>query len=305
MKKRLALFDLGTNTFNLLVCDVANGEFTKIYDTKIPVKLGEGGLANNKLLPQAMERGIMALRNTMYEVTQLGCDSILAIGTAALRSADNAQDFINQVKTELKIDIDIIDGAREAELIYKGVKHSHMLTDDLDLIMDIGGGSIEFIIGNNHEVKKLFSFNAGVAKLLRIFNPEDPITAENIKAIHDYLDNEFEPLKEAISEFKPKRLIGSSGSFDSVRDMIMAAEHLHQRINNQHVSFELFNEIHKTVSTSSKDQRFEVPGLISMRVDYIVIAVVLMKYVMTSFKFEGFTQCDYSLKEGLLSENLH
>jgi exopolyphosphatase/guanosine-5'-triphosphate,3'-diphosphate pyrophosphatase len=304
MKKRLALFDLGTNTFNLLVCDVENGSFTEIYNTKFPVKLGEGGLANNLLLPRAMERGIMALRTAVYEITNLGCDSVLAIGTAALRDAKNAKDFTDSVMEHLNIDIEIIDGLREADLIYKGVRASNVLTQDCDLIMDIGGGSVEFILGNKDEAFKVFSFNAGVAKLLQKFDPTEPILTGEISKIHAFLDTTFAPLIEAVKTHKPNRLVGSSGSFDSVRDMIVESKTLASKLSEHMVSRELFREIYDSVISKTKEERFEIPGLVPLRVDYIVMAVILMDYIQNKFAFNGFIQCDYALKEGLLIENL-
>lgn len=304
MKKRLALFDLGTNTFNLLVCDVGNGTFTEVYKTKFPVKLGEGGLANNLLLPRAMERGIMALRTAVYEVTNLGCDSVIAIGTAALREAKNAKEFTDSVLEQLNIDIEIIDGLREAELIYKGVKASDVLNKHCDLIMDIGGGSVEFILGTQDEALEVFSFNAGVAKLLRKFNPEEPITTHTIQKIHQFLDSTFEPLITAVKQHKPSRLVGSSGSFDSVRDMILESNELASQLSEQRVSRPLFREIYSSIISKTKEERFEIPGLVPLRVDYIVMAVILMDYIQSTFSFDGFIQCDYALKEGLLIENL-
>jgi exopolyphosphatase/guanosine-5'-triphosphate,3'-diphosphate pyrophosphatase len=304
MKKRLALFDLGTNTFNLLVCDVGDGSFTEVYKTKFPVKLGEGGLANNLLLPRAMERGIMALRTAVYEITNLGCDSVLAIGTAALREAKNAKEFTDTVMEQLNIDIEIIDGLREADLIYKGVRASTVLTEACDLIMDIGGGSVEFILGNKHEAYEVFSFNAGVAKLLRKFEPEEPISKENIDKIHSFLDTTFAPLHLAVLKHKPCRLVGSSGSFDSVRDMILESKDLTDKLDESRVTIDLFKEIYQSVISKTKEERFEIPGLVPLRVDYIVMAVILMDYIQSKFNFDGFIQCDYALKEGLLIENL-
>lgn len=304
MKKRLALFDLGTNTFNLLVCDVGDGSFTEVYKTKFPVKLGEGGLANNLLLPRAMERGIMALRTAVYEITNLGCDSVLAIGTAALREAKNAKEFTDTVMEQLNIDIEIIDGLREADLIYKGVQASHVLNSHCDLIMDIGGGSVEFILGNKNEAFEVFSFNAGVAKLLRKFNPEEPISNETIDKIHSFLDSTFAPLLSAVKQHKPSRLVGSSGSFDSVRDMIVESKELAPKLSEQMVSRNLFQEIYQSIISKTKEERFEIPGLVPLRVDYIVMALILMDYIQNKFNFDGFIQCDYALKEGLLIENL-
>lgn len=304
MKKRLALFDLGTNTFNLLVCDVENGSFTEVYKTKFPVKLGEGGLANNLLLPRAMERGIMAMRTAIYEITNLGCDSVLAIGTAALREASNAHEFTDRALKELNIDIEVIDGLREADLIYKGVRASNVLNSDCDLVMDIGGGSVEFILGNKDEAHKVFSFNAGVAKLLRKFDPDEPISEKSIEEIHVFLDKVFAPLSAEVAKYKPVRLVGSSGSFDSVRDMILGAEELAPILHEHKVSGTLFKEIYNSIISKTKEERFEIPGLVPLRVDYIVMAVILMDYVQTKFGFDGFVQCDYALKEGLLIENL-
>lgn len=305
MKKRLAIFDLGTNTFNLLVVDLKGGKFSKVYTNKQAVKLGQGGLSDGFLKDDAQKRAFMSIKDSMTEIANLGTDLVVAIGTSALRSAKNGPQFIKRVEDQLNLEIEVVDGIREAELVYKGVKYSGILNEDIDLIMDIGGGSVEFIIASNNEVKELFSFRTGVARLLHRFDPSDPIKEEEIKAIYDDSKKAFQPLFEKLKEYKIHRFIGSSGSFDSILEMLAAKKGISKRQAGNVISYEDYSMIRELIIKATKDERFKLPGLIPMRVDYIVMAVILISLVMEEVGINVIHQCDYSLKEGVLAENLN
>ncbi len=140
---RYALIDLGTNTCNLLISNIlTNGQSETIYDRKLPVKLGRGGIQKDILLPDAIERGLTALQNHAKTIRSFEVEKIKVIGTSALRGAKNQDLFIEKVKNLLGWEIEIISGELEAELIFRGVSLS--LPEDIGkyLVVDIGGGSI-------------------------------------------------------------------------------------------------------------------------------------------------------------------
>src|SRR6202012_891884 len=148
MDKRVAVMDLGTNTFHLLIAegDAANPHILlKITE---PVKLGEGGINKGIIQPAAYARGVNAMEQFHRQIAQHKVDELKAIATSALRSASNGNAFIHEVKQKTGIRIETINGDKEADNIYKGVKAGTCLSQQNSLIVDIGGGSIEFILGN-------------------------------------------------------------------------------------------------------------------------------------------------------------
>lgn len=302
---RIAVIDCGTNTFNLLVVDVNGSFFKSIYSSKIPVKLGEGGINNQIINEIPFDRGISALQQFNEKIKSLHVDHVYAFATSAIRDAQNGTDFKNKVFTNTGISISIIDGNKEADLIYKGNKLAVALSDKPSLIMDIGGGSTEFIIGNKDHVFWKKSYQLGAARLLEKLKPSDPIAEHEIEVFNTYLLNELTELDKAVDEFKPHELIGSSGAFDSVVEMI------HGELNGEpfvksktefEVSVHDFNLIAAKVIASTLAERKLMKGLVEMRVDMMVVSCLLIHFVMERYLLKGIRVSTYSLKEGALYE---
>lgn len=302
----VAIIDLGTNTFNLLVAEIESGKKHKILlNTKLPVKLGEGGLAKNFITPQAFERGIRAIEQHLLNASKYSPEKVFAFATSAVRSAQNGKEFTNEIKQRFNIDVEVIDGDREAELIYKGVREAVPLNENISLIMDIGGGSTEFILANKNEIFWKYSFNLGAARLLEKFNPSDPILLCEVDAICNYLKAELVPLFSALEKFPAAELIGSSGSFDSLAEMIAHKFYNPDILNNTtHYTFNLddFYHIHDILLKSTKEERLNMKGLVSMRVDMIVISSIFIHLILQECKLSKMRLSTYSLKEGVLAE---
>src|ERR1051325_1265268 len=159
---RIAIIDLGTNTFNLLVADVmSRGEFKTIFSTKIAVKLGEGGIGRRTIVPAAFDRGINALRSHRAIIDKLKAQKIIAFATSAIRSAQNGAKFVAAAKKEAGVEIQVSPGEGEAELIAAGVRLALDIGEAPALILDIGGGSNECIIATRDTILWKQSFEMG------------------------------------------------------------------------------------------------------------------------------------------------
>lgn len=303
----IAIIDCGTNTFHLLIVSTrAHHQFEIIFKKNIAVKLGEDGITTQQISPLPFQRGISALRFFKKEIEKHHVKKTVAFATAAIRNAKNGQDFMKQVLAETGIAIQIIDGLKEAELIYHGVKRAvSSFGKDKYLVMDIGGGSIEFIIANKAKIFWHHSFELGAALLLEKFNPSNPIKKEEIVTIEKYLDKELALL---FSEFKAAKiahpvLVGSSGSFETFAEMIanqfFTPEILTRKIEYE-IDIKLYRTIHKQLIESNSDQRKKMKGIIPMRVDMIVVASVLLNYVINKLKIEKLILSTYALKDGML-----
>ena len=150
---RNAILDFGTNTFNLLIVEDGNGrELNIIHISKEPVKLGRGGIHRKIITEDAFLRGIKAIENHFQRIKEFGAEKTYAFATSAIRDANNGKAFIREVKDKFNLYVNVIPGEREAELIYKGVRMSCGFSDETVLILDIGGGSNEFIIANKKQI---------------------------------------------------------------------------------------------------------------------------------------------------------
>jgi len=305
---RVAILDLGTNTFNMLIADISSDhKYTRVYNSKVPVKLGEGGINDNYITEAAFERGLLALKNQIIALKNHGCERAIAFGTSALRDATNGQDFVDTVKQTYDLNVQIIDGDREAQMICKGVQMSLDLGKDKSLIMDIGGGSTEFIIANRDQIFWKRSYKLGVSRLIQWLKPSDPITEDEIEKLKSHLNAQLGELFTQCRQHGIKQLVGSSGSFDSLADMI-SIKHTGNPLSDELTSFDIniadFDEIRQKILASTKEQRLEMRGLHRIRVDFIVMAVVLINLVVDGANIRSMKQSAYALKEGILFDVL-
>lgn len=306
---RIAIIDLGTNTFNLLVAEIAaNHSYKIIFNTKIAVKLGEGGINTNIITPAPFQRGVDAMQQHLKTAEKYNATRIFAFATSAVRSAKNGNDFVAAIKKQTGIEVTIISGEKEAELIYGGVRQALDIGIEKALVMDIGGGSTEFILANNNHIFWKSSFNLGVARLLEKFSTSDPITSTEILAITNYLHQQLLPLHEAVKKYPVKELIGSSGSFDTFAEIISFKKNTALDLSKQtEYAYDLadFEEIYEELIASTKQQRMQTPGIIEMRVDMIVVAAVFTNYVLKNYRLSSMKLSTYALKEGVIAEMIN
>jgi exopolyphosphatase / guanosine-5'-triphosphate,3'-diphosphate pyrophosphatase len=299
-----AIIDCGTNTFNLLIAELdIYGKYKILLNTKKSVKLGEGGLINNRITPNAFKRGIDTFCEFVELAESYNADSIKAFATSAVRSSINGPEFVKTVLEKTKIIIQVLNGDTEAQYIFKGVNLAIGKINSPVLIMDIGGGSTEFIIAEDEKVLWKKSFDLGASRLLQEFNPQDPITPDEIQKIKDYFKEILQPLAARIKKNPVQTLIGCSGSFESLADLIRH-EKSEFSLNGHLYQFEIddFRNQHKKLIASTESQRRQMPGLVEYRVDTIVFATILIRHVIKRFKIDNLYYSSYSLKEGILAD---
>ncbi len=298
MAKKYAVIDLGTNTFHLLVAQkLTNESFKEIHRQRFYVKLAESGIET--IGAAALERGFHALKTFRETLDQLEITKVKAIGTAALRTASNGGAFIQAVKEKYDIDIKLIDGNREAELIYKGTILAIPFSAKNHLIMDIGGGSVEFIIANQKTILWAQSFPIGVAVLFKKFHHSDPITALEVNNLETFLNNSLTPLYEALQQFPCTTLVGASGTFD-VLEFILAKDQSTK--NHAFVAVKDFAPLYQTLLQSTESERYKMAEVPDTRADMIVVAMILIDFILDKVGITEIIVSNFALKEGVLSE---
>lgn len=294
-----AVIDIGTNTFHLLIGEVKNDITEITFKQTIAVKLGEGGgISRGEIIPAAYSRGLAALKVFSEEIHTRNITTVKATATAAIRDAKNGLDFIKDVYQLTQITIDVIDGLQEAFYIYQGAKSSGILTEEKALLMDIGGGSVEFIICNKDQIFWKDSFRLGAARLISDFY-NNPLSETDIKKLSDHFKNTLLPLFNTLKEHQPKILIGTAGAFDSFRD-ITEQKDLEESIIFNFNQKNFFDLLEKIIH-STHEERLHIKGLIPLRTDMILMASVLTKFILLNSGITETKACSYSLKEGLLS----
>jgi exopolyphosphatase/guanosine-5'-triphosphate,3'-diphosphate pyrophosphatase len=300
---RRAVIDLGTNTFHLLIATVEPSDRIEVlYRERIFVKLAKDGIET--IGPEPFQRGMSALRHFArligeYEVTQ-----VTAIGTAALRTASNGELFIRTAELETGIAVRLISGDVEADLITAGVLAALPPLTDSILIMDIGGGSTEFIIASAEGVHWRESFPVGVAVLAHHFHRQDPIGESELRELEEHLSRQLSRLATALAEYPATQLVGAAGTFDALVGMLGTAGE-EKTPTSHRLPLEQLARLHFSLLTTTEAERLAFPGLPPERADLIVVALVLLRFVLRLAGIERVTVSDYAMKEGiLLSETL-
>lgn len=295
---RIAAIDLGTNTFHLIIAEKENDKIEIIYKTSSPVRLGEGRLNDNIIIDAAFDRGLKQLKEFSNTLKEFNVTQCRTTGTSAIRSASNGQDFVKQVKLETGIDIDIISGDEEAALIFEGVKASGSISGN-SLIMDIGGGSTEFILCNNDGLIWKKSYNIGAARLMQKYFHSDPLSRVDEENIMKHLREELSDLQNICAEYKPETLIGSAGAFETFAGMLYPDLDT-KKIKSAQIDFRSYRELAAKFLTSTHAERENMPGLIPLRVDMIVMAALLTNYVLEISAIKAIKLSTYDLKMGVL-----
>lgn len=295
--KRIAVIDLGTNTFNLLIADVLATTFDIVHSEKEGVALGMGGINEGLIANDAFQRGVNTMNRFYKKCQALKVKEIRAFGTSALRGAKNSGDFLNTVKNQTQIDIQIISGEDEATLIYRGVKWSYDFNERAT-IMDIGGGSTEFIIADANGIEAKVSLDIGVSRIFQDLTLNDPLTKDDILKVENWLDARS---KGFFENRMCDILIGASGSFETFHEMIHKTP-FPPGIASQEIDMEELNRILDWILASNQQERDEHQFIIPIRKKMAPIAAVKTRWVMKNLDIKRVFVSPCSLKEGGLMQ---
>ncbi len=293
---------MGTNTFHLMVAAIDEFGFKILLKEKVAVRLGKGGISHGIITEDAQERALQTLKAFKKIIDKEEVFATHATGTSAMRNAKNGQELADKIHEETSIQVRIISGTEEAELIYFGVKKALKIGDSTNLVVDIGGGSVEFIICNNNAVFWVGSFEIGAQRMLDLFHQSDRIEKEEIEKLNAYLEIELVNLFTALKKYKPKILIGCSGTFDTLSDIHRLKKGILKYIDETELPLEKtsFEEIYLDIISKTREERLAMPGMIEMRVDMIVVACCLIRFIVNKTSIKKLRASGYALKEGVL-----
>lgn len=295
---RLAVIDLGTNTFHLLI---ATGLDRVLYKKTVPVLLGQGRINQNIIIPEAMDRGIRTLMEFKRFIDYYKVDTIKAVATSAVRSAENGQEFVNKA-AKIGINIEVISGEAEAGYIFKGVMATGLIKQTT-LVMDIGGGSTEFIICNPEGALWKKSYDIGAARLMQAYFNSDPLSEDEHRSILDVLDNTLWDLKAACALYQPSLLVGSAGAFESFAALLNDGNEIGD-VSSASLDIDRYKVISHRLIHATHEERANMKGLISLRVDMIIIAAIITDYVLAHMNIQRLSLSAYDLKWGILADQL-
>jgi len=289
--KRAAVIDLGTNTFHILIAEqLADGTFQDVYRERKFVKLAEDGIG--KIGPSPYQRGLDALIHFQKIIQEKKVNQVKAFGTAALRTASNGNAFIQDAKEKAGIQIELIPGSEEARLIHLGVVQAVQLGEEKGLIMDIGGGSVEFIIADKNEVFWAESFPIGVAVLYKNFHHSEPILTKEIQILEKHFDDLLQPLFTQLKKHATPCLIGASGTFDVLENILPLQKNtpLSATIDAVH-----YAPLYEKIIRMNFEERRAAQNIPDTRSDMIVVAMILIQYIIRKASIQKIMFYSYTI----------
>ncbi|MFM7667431.1 MAG: exopolyphosphatase [Bacteroidota bacterium] len=292
---RKAVIDLGTNTFNLLIAEWVDGKWRRIHSEKDGVALGMGGINHKLITEDAILRAEKTLNHFKSIAESFGVSEIKAIGTSAIRDAKNQSEFVDRIKNDVGIDILVISGDQEADFIYRGVAKTIDFSIP-SLIMDIGGGSTEFILVDKNGIQEKVSLNIGVSRMLQLFSCADPMRPEQALELSQWLE---EQAAGFFNNLNVSRLIGASGSFETFYELIhnTTIPSLYAAIELPFTSF--YVELDRLIYSTQAERDLN-PWIVPIRKKMAPYAAVKTKWVIDKLGISETYLSPYSLKEGAL-----
>jgi exopolyphosphatase/guanosine-5'-triphosphate,3'-diphosphate pyrophosphatase len=243
-----------------------------------------------------------AFRKHSQTIQEYGVSEVKVIATSAMRGASNNQEFITRVKKRFGWDIELIDGDLEAKLIFKGVNMSLPQKLGKYLIIDIGGGSTEFIIGEEKQLIWKRSFNIGIARVLELLKISDPIRPEEIREVEEWFDQNLQEFWPIWNIHRPSVLVGCSGAFDTFMDIYEQADPDLKIRTSSELPLKEYYKIHQRLIESESESRSRMKGMDKIRVEMIVVASVFTNFILKKCEIKKLIHTHDALKEGVMRE---
>jgi exopolyphosphatase / guanosine-5'-triphosphate,3'-diphosphate pyrophosphatase len=302
---KVAVIDLGTNTCNLLIAEMDSFGYEILHQSKQLVKLGDDKIRQNEISAAATSRVMESFQTHKKIIRNYEAEKVRVVATSAVRTAENKIEFLEQVSENCGWLVRLISGEKEAEMIFEGVLLAFNEFKNPSLILDIGGGSNELILAHNKKMLWKESQPTGMARVINRFKISDPIQPVEIGLLQNYY---FESHKTALEKCKAenvKTLVGCSGAFDTIADMIDQVNPGEKMRKTQEISISDFYEVFEKLIKSTREQRLLMKGMDMVRVDLIVPAVILIEHLISEIGITSITQTDYALREGVLFEMMN
>ena len=300
---RVAAIDIGSNSIHMVVAQVeSDGRFQVLDRAKEMVRLGRRTLSSGRLSAEAMNAGLRTLSVFRTLAERQGVARFQAVATSAVREARNGGEFIQRIHDEVGLRVKVIPGREEARLIFLGVRHAIDLRDEATLIVDAGGGSVEFILTADGTPVAMHSLKLGVARLCERFLDADKPSQKSLTEMEAHIGRQVDSILPESSTARIRRVIATSGTFLNV--ITIAGYERGQppngHLNNYTVSADEITRVRRLVSRVDRDERLRIAGLDAKRVDLIVAGAILADYVVRRVQSGEVVACTWSLREGVL-----
>jgi len=291
----LAAIDMGSNSFHMVVARLVHGEIRTLEKMGEKVQLGAGLDSHNRLTEDAQERALACLSRFAQRLQGMPPEAVQVVGTNALRVARNAHEFMTRAEEVLGYPVEIIAGREEARLIYLGV--SHTLSDDSGrrLVIDIGGGSTEFIIGERFEPQELESLHMGCVSFRNRYFPDGKITRKQMDKAVTHAEQELLNIRQHFRNKGWQSAVGSSGSIKAIASVLTSL-----RITDGTITLDAMMELRTRLVDMGKAEKLGDLGVRADRQSIFPAGFAILMGAFQSLRITEMTFADGALREGLL-----
>jgi exopolyphosphatase/guanosine-5'-triphosphate,3'-diphosphate pyrophosphatase len=304
---KIAAIDIGSNSIHMIVAEAtASGSFEVIDREKEMVFLGKSVFDHGRLTDEAVAKGLAALGKFHKLAQRHGVSDIRAVATSATREAENGGEFLYSVAETTGIVPQVISGDEEARYIYLSARNAVDLRERRALIIDIGGGSVEAVVGDAREMLVGFSLKLGVQRLRAQFGKGEALSKKQRKELEEHIRSlAEEPLKSA-REHKLDLVVGTSGTILALGQAahLLSGKGPWTSSTNQVVPLADLAALTEKLVTAAPEQRAALPGVDQARADSIHVGAVLLNVLLELAKADGITLCEAALREGLILDYL-
>ena len=300
---RIAALDLGSNSFHLLVADVhPDGTFEAVAREKEMLRLGDDVTRHGHISPAAADRAVATVRHMKQLADALGATEVLAKATSAMRSASNGSELVDRIEEETDVEVEVISGLEEARLIFAAVRSSVVIDPSPALGIDIGGGSVELMIGDAAGLRWADSVPLGVGRLTAEYVHDDPPSKAERKRLEEHIREALEPLLPDIVSRSPGMCVGTSGTINDLARMAVAQTtgDVPAVANGLRVTREDLRALHERVMRTNLADRRRLPGLEEKRAELLPAGSMLLITALDLFDVETLTVSDWALREGIV-----
>jgi len=305
--RTVAAIDVGTNSTHMLVAsvDVALSTFSIDLAEKSNTRLGERDPDTGELTPEAMARGLESLRHFRELALSHQVEQVVVAATSAVREAPNGRDFLQRIKDELDLDVDLVSGPEEARLIYLGVLSGMPFGDRPHLVLDIGGGSTELILADGRDARALTSTRVGAVRLQRDFVKDDPIPPHRRSFLQAFIQGSLEPAVDKVHRrIKPGEkpvLVATSGTAMAIGALAASEDDRPPlKLHGYRVSKQRLNRVVDRLAVMTPEQRRGLAAINDRRAEIIVPGSLILQTTMQMLDVDELVLSERALREGLI-----
>lgn len=299
---RFGVLDLGSTSFHLLVADAtADGDVRRVLRERVMLRLG-ATMADGDLVPEAVcERAVETARLLGESARQAEADVLLPVATAALRDARNGREVADRIGAAIGVPARILSGVEEARLTFAAFRRKLRIGSRLALGLDLGGGSLELITGDDRDVRFETTLPLGAARLHAELVHSDPIGRDEKRAIRTRVRERLAPYRDELRRSEPRPAIATGGTMRAIARLAAAARGRDQNdIHGMEIDADTLRDLARKLVASTQDERLAMPGMRRQRADLVPTGALVLRTVAEELELPGFTVSDWGVREGVI-----